>query len=116
VTWNDHRRARFAELWRTVAARKRIYLDTRYWVFLRDAAMGRTKHPVHDDLLAILQRLVASGAAICPLSDSAMFELHKQTDPDEQTIEFELEIWRRRPDLNRGWRFCRFTEVLYVVG
>ena len=24
-----------------------------------------------------------------------------------QTIEFELEIWRRRPDLNRGWRFCR---------
>jgi hypothetical protein len=23
------------------------------------------------------------------------------------TIEFELEIWRRRPDLNRGWRFCR---------
>jgi hypothetical protein len=24
--------------------------------------------------------------------------------------------WRRRPDLNRGWRFCRFTEVVYVVG
>jgi hypothetical protein len=21
-------------------------------------------------------------------------------------IEFELENWRRRPDLNRGWRFC----------
>jgi hypothetical protein len=25
-----------------------------------------------------------------------------------QTIEFELENWRRRPDLNRGSRFCRF--------
>lgn len=81
VTWNEHRRSRFAELWRLVAGRKRIYLDTRYWVFLRDAARGRTKRPVHDDLLAVLHRLVASGAAICPLSDSAMFELHKQTDP-----------------------------------
>jgi hypothetical protein len=26
-----------------------------------------------------------------------------------QMIEFELENWRRRPDLNRGWRFCRFN-------
>ena len=23
--------------------------------------------------------------------------------------------WRRRPDLNRGWRFCRFRRVLQVV-
>jgi hypothetical protein len=22
-------------------------------------------------------------------------------------MEFEPENWRRRPDLNRGWRFCR---------
>ena len=82
MSWNAHRRTRLAELWRLVGPRKRIYLDTRYWVFLRDAALGRAKRPVHDDLLAILQRLVASGAAICPLSDSAMFELHKQRDPD----------------------------------
>ncbi len=81
VTWNDHRRTRLGELWRMVEPRKRIYLDTRYWVFLRDAAMGRAQRPVHDDLLAVLQRLVTSGTAICPLSDSAMFELHKQTDP-----------------------------------
>jgi hypothetical protein len=30
----------------------------------------------------------------------------------EQTIEFELEIWRRRPVLNRGWRFCRPYRVV----
>jgi hypothetical protein len=23
--------------------------------------------------------------------------------------------WRRRPDLNRGWRFCRFRKEIYVV-
>jgi len=82
VTCSAHRRRRLAQLWRMVEPRKRIYLDTRYWVFLRDAAMGRAKRPIHDDLLAGLQRLVASGTAICPLADSAMFELHKQTDPE----------------------------------
>ena len=25
------------------------------------------------------------------------------------------EIWRRRPDLNRGWRFCRLSGKGYVV-
>ena len=24
-----------------------------------------------------------------------------------QSIDFAQEEWRRRPDLNRGWRFCR---------
>jgi hypothetical protein len=28
-----------------------------------------------------------------------------------QAIEFELGNWRRRPDLNRGWRFCRHLTV-----
>ena len=31
--------------------------------------------------------------------------------PGAQSIEFELEFWRRRPDLNRGWRFCRTAEA-----
>jgi hypothetical protein len=30
-------------------------------------------------------------------------------------IEFELENWRRRPDLNRGWRFCRQGQIVYPV-
>ena len=30
-------------------------------------------------------------------------------------IEFELENWRRRPDLNRGWRFCRFSGAVNHV-
>jgi hypothetical protein len=34
---------------------------------------------------------------------------------DAQMIEFELRIWRRRPDLNRGWRFCRFGAVVYLL-
>ena len=29
--------------------------------------------------------------------------------------EFSREFWRRRPDLNRGWRFCRLSREAYVV-
>jgi hypothetical protein len=31
------------------------------------------------------------------------------------TRAFLNEVWRRRPDLNRGWRFCRFSEKVYRV-
>jgi hypothetical protein len=31
------------------------------------------------------------------------------------SVEFELKFWRRRPDLNRGWRFCRFNGVVNRV-
>ena len=39
---------------------------------------------------------------------------------EHKPFEFELKVWRRRPDLNRGWRFCRplpyhlATAPLYV--
>jgi hypothetical protein len=33
--------------------------------------------------------------------------------PAHKMIEFELENWRRRPDLNRGWRFCRAVPGLF---
>lgn len=81
ISWQQHRRMRSDELWAVIATRRRIYLDTRYWVFLRDAAMGRAKQAIHNDLLAALRRVVDTGLGICPLSESVLFELHKQTDP-----------------------------------
>jgi hypothetical protein len=33
----------------------------------------------------------------------------------EQTVQFSKGFWRRRPDLNRGWRFCRFNGVVNRV-
>jgi hypothetical protein len=30
----------------------------------------------------------------------------------EQTMGISQEIWRRRPDLNRGWRFCRQGRIV----
>lgn len=63
-----------------VSRRKRIYLDTRYWIHLRDAAMERSRDPMHGDLLARLRQAVAGGVAICPISDVMFAELLKQSD------------------------------------
>ena len=59
---------------------KKFYLDTRYWVLLRDAAMGRPRDPAQIEILYLLRRLVREGVAICPVSDAAWMELSKQTD------------------------------------
>lgn len=55
----------------------RIYLDTNYWVRLRDAAMGK---PVDgaEELLAALRALVHSRRAICVLHFSVFGELAQQ--------------------------------------
>lgn len=63
-----------------ISSRKRLYLDTRYWILLRDAAMGRPRRPQHLDMLGRIRGLVRQGAAICPVSDAAWMELSKQTD------------------------------------
>ena len=33
-----------------------------------------------------------------------------------EIVEFAPKNWRRRPDLNRGWRFCRFRRVPFLDG
>ena len=69
------------ELHDSIAGKRKLYLDTRYWIHLRDAAMGRPRRPEHVEILDCVQRLVSTGAAICPISDVAWMELSKQSDP-----------------------------------
>jgi len=69
-----------SELSQSIASRKKIYLDTCYWVNLRDAAMGRPRKPEHTEILDLLRAIVSEGLAICPVSDMAFTELMGQTD------------------------------------
>jgi hypothetical protein len=80
VSLQEHFSCRVAELARFVLARRRVYLDTRYWIFLREAAVGRPRQLIHSELLGILRRGVKAGIFICPLSDSTFFELLRQSD------------------------------------
>lgn len=60
--------------------RAAIYLDTCFWIHLRDARRG-SGDPRAATLLARLGEAVRTGRAFCPVSDDIVFELQKQTDP-----------------------------------
>src|SRR2546422_10781019 len=74
VSLSQHRLNRVAALTGIVLTRKRIYLDTRYWLFLRDAELGRPQKPLHVELLDVLRTRVQSGQLLCPIGDSTFFE------------------------------------------
>lgn len=82
VSLSQHRLNRIAELARAVVPRKRIYLDTRYWLFLRDVELGRPQKPLHVELLDLLRIGVQSGRLLCPIGDSTFLELLKQSDAE----------------------------------
>lgn len=63
-----------------VLACKRVYLDTRFWILLRDACLGRAQDSLHDEMLDRLRRLVDSGKVICPINANTLAELLKQRD------------------------------------
>lgn len=60
-------------------SRRKIYLDTNFWVKLREASAGNGPQ-AGIDLLAALVKGVEAGAWICPLSESAFIELFRQAD------------------------------------
>jgi hypothetical protein len=56
-----------------------VYLDTKYWVNLRDADDGTSKEEVYRELLYLLRRLVASEKVLCPIADAGFIELMRQS-------------------------------------
>ena len=60
--------------------RKSVYLDTRFWILLRDACLGRRKDSIHQQMLDRLRLLVDSGKVICPINANTLAELLKQSD------------------------------------
>jgi hypothetical protein len=60
--------------------RRIIYLDTKYWIILRDVAAGVRTADLEIELLDALRELVSAGKAFCPLSESIFAEMLKQSD------------------------------------
>lgn len=85
------------ELSHEIRTLKKIYLDTNYWILLRDA---RTKENVDDNtvkLLRLIESLVESGHAICPISTDIFWEIQKQMD--DNTL---ISIAKIIDDLSKG--------------
>lgn len=63
-----------------VSTRTKIYLDTKYWLILRDVSLGRCNIPNSPELLEALRKGVTSKKLICPISESTVTEILKQSD------------------------------------
>jgi hypothetical protein len=85
MTIERHSRARQIELGKSVVSRRKIYLDARFWIIMRDTALGIRTEAAARKLLHHLRRGVASGRLVCPLSASMFIELMKQRySPDRR--------------------------------
>jgi hypothetical protein len=81
ISASRHRDARRLELGAYVAGKTRIYLDQRYWIYCRDAHLGKPQQPIHAPIWETLCALVDAGKAICPVAYPVLVETFKQSDP-----------------------------------
>jgi hypothetical protein len=85
VSATEHRLSKERDLGAWVLGRKRMFLDTSWWIELLNVGLGRSSNPKHDALLLRLQTLVQSGRLICPLGEGVFLELLKQVDVGTRT-------------------------------
>ena len=77
VTFDEHVRMSEIELGTSIAQRTPIYLDTKFWILLRDANCEKGSSTTKT-LLRLLRRAVAEGIVICPISAASFIELMRQ--------------------------------------
>jgi len=80
ISVDEYVRTRKIEVGRSAAQHKLIYLDTRYWIILRDVLLERRTETSSVYLLDCLRFLVRNHKVICPISESTFIELLKQED------------------------------------
>lgn len=61
----------------------RIYLDTKYWIFMRDASLGKST-PTQTRVYEKLRDLVKKEVAICPISPHIFEELMRVGDREKR--------------------------------
>jgi hypothetical protein len=79
VSIDDYVRSLRIQLGEWLSTMRAVYLDTRFWILLRDAAAARGT-PATNDLLCSLKDAVRHGRLFCPISDTTLFEVLKQHD------------------------------------
>jgi hypothetical protein len=80
ISIDQHVRRRVIALGQRLDPRLPVYLDTKFWIILRKAALDPRKFEEGNELLRRLRSAVANGAIFCPISESIFFELMKQSD------------------------------------
>lgn len=75
VSVHAHILAKSRERAALVNARKALYLDTKFWIKLRDASLGLPFEPADAESLAEICGAVASGRLVCPVATDIVAEL-----------------------------------------
>lgn len=75
VSTDEYIKAKNVALGLSVAAKKRIYLDTKYWIYCLDALCGRPQKPIHSEIVKTLADMVEAGDAVCPAHYATFAEL-----------------------------------------
>ncbi|GAB3309182.1 hypothetical protein [Haliea atlantica] len=90
ISIDKYVKAKALELAESIQGLEKIYLDTRFWVLLRDAHMGRSKIQAAYELIGKIRSAVTSGKVLCPISESVFLELLKQQDLSTRQATAEL--------------------------
>jgi hypothetical protein len=90
VSVDKYIRSKRIELAHEIQLAKKIYLDTNYWILLRDARAGKVTDNNVTQLLNVLESLVAKNLAICPISNDTFSEIFKQKD--DKTLKASVQI------------------------
>ena len=77
TTFSEHVRASETQLGESITYRESIYLDTNFWILLRDASR-RKEGSTATTLLTLLRRAVDDGKVLCPISSALFVELMRQ--------------------------------------
>ncbi len=80
VSLSDYYRQRRLDLANTVNRRRKVYLDTKFWVLLRDGLLNPRKYAKEAELLKLSRQLVASGICVFPISEDVYLEVIRQSD------------------------------------
>lgn len=90
VTASEHIDNLRNELRISLEGKTLIYLDTKYWVLLRDVVLGRTVETEIKQIYEHLTQLTTKGIVLCPFSEDIFHEIIKQSD--QITLEASLNL------------------------
>lgn len=90
ITTDTYEKQKIIALGVSLSSLIKVYLDTRFWILLRDVHIGRSRRQDVRRLLDTLRLSVQKGDLICPISDSIFLELLKQEDINTRRSTAEL--------------------------
>ena len=114
VTFAEHVRNSKITLGKNLAGKHAIYLDTKYWILLRDAETNDA-NAGPTQLLHMLKRGIDDGKIFCPISETVFVELFKQ-----QSLESRIKTATLIDELSLGVTLVGledrvFAEIEYLI-